>query len=87
MSQKRRKTLSMANVPPTQMLTLNKPNVRGAQVNEAIKEIIFNLEKYDRKNQDLDKEVPKDFHNSMITRQKETSAPREVNRIKTRNLE
>ena len=48
------------------MLTLNKPNVRGAQVNEAIKEIIFNLEKYDRKNQDLDKEVPKDFHNSMI---------------------
>jgi len=32
------------------MLTLNKPNVRGAQVNEAIKEIIFNLEKYDRKN-------------------------------------
>jgi hypothetical protein len=70
------------------MLTLNKPNVRGAQVNEAIKEIIFNLEKYDRKNQDHDKEVPKDFHNSMIaTRQKETSAPREVNRIKTRNLE
>jgi len=77
----------MTNVPPTQQLTLNKPNVRGAQVNEAIKEIIFNLEKYDRKNQDVDKEVPKDFNNMMITRQKDTSAPREVNRIKTRNLE
>lgn len=32
------------------MLTLNTPNKRGAQVNEAIKEIIFNLEKYDKNN-------------------------------------
>ena len=46
--------MSMASAPPTQQLTLNKPNVRGAQVNEAIKEIIFNLEKYDRRNHDLE---------------------------------
>ena len=77
----------MTNVPPTQQLTLNKPNVRGAQVNEAIREIIFNLEKYDRKGHDQDKEVPKDFNNMMITRQKESSAPKEINRIKTRNME
>jgi len=49
MSQKRRKTLSMSAAPPTQELTLNKTNRRGALINEAIKEIIFNLEKYDKK--------------------------------------
>lgn len=79
--------MSMASAPPTQQLTLNKPNVRGAQVNEAIKEIIFNLEKYDRRNHDLESQVPKDFNNSMITRSKDNSQPKDLNRIKTRNLE
>ena len=39
----------MSAAPPTQELTLNKTNRRGALINEAIKEIIFNLEKYDKK--------------------------------------
>jgi hypothetical protein len=45
------------------------------------------LEKYDRKNHDLDVQVPKDFNNSMIARKKANSPEKAVNRIKTRNLE
>lgn len=51
MSQKRRKTLSMSSgqQPPTQELTLQKTNRRGKLINDAIQEIIFNLEKYDKR--------------------------------------
>jgi len=64
MSSKRRKTMSMSAAPPTQHLSLNKPNVRGAQVNEAVKEIIFNLEKYDKKTvRDRNK---REFNKTMI---------------------
>ena len=49
MSQKRRKTLSMQVNPPTNELSINKTNRRGAMINDAIQEIIFNLEKYDQK--------------------------------------
>jgi len=51
MSQKRRKTLSMSSgqQPPTQELSLQKTNRRGRLISEAIQEIIFNLEKYDKK--------------------------------------
>ena len=49
MSQKRRKTLNMAIQPPTHELTITKTNQRGASINDAIKEIIFNLEKYDKR--------------------------------------
>ena len=51
MSQKRRKTLSISSgqQPPTQELTLKQTNRRGNLINEAIQEIIFNLEKYDRR--------------------------------------
>lgn len=50
MSQKRRKTLSMSSgqQPPTQELTLQKTNRRGKLISDAIQEIIFNLEKYDK---------------------------------------
>ena len=41
--------MSLSMAPPTQELTLNKTNRRGALINEAIQEIIFNLEKYDKK--------------------------------------
>ena len=49
MSQKRRKTMSISNAPPTQRLSLIKPNRKGAQISEAVNEIIFNLERYDKK--------------------------------------
>ena len=64
MSSKRRKTMSMSAAPPTQHLSLNKPNVRGAQVNEAIKEIIFNLEKYDKKT--VRERNKREFNKTMI---------------------
>ena len=49
MSQKRRRTLNMQIPVPTQELSLAKTNRRGALINDAIQEIIFNLEKYDKK--------------------------------------
>ena len=41
--------MSSGQQPPTQALTLKQTNRRGKLINEAIQEIIFNLEKYDRK--------------------------------------
>jgi len=38
--------------PPTQELTLNKTNRKGALINQAVQEIIMNLELYDKKNQE-----------------------------------
>jgi len=39
--------MSMQVNPPTNELSINKTNRRGAIINDAIQEIIFNLEKYD----------------------------------------
>ena len=41
--------------PPTNELSINKTNRRGAIINDAIQEIIFNLEKYDKKLTDGEK--------------------------------
>ena len=57
--------MSMSAQPPTQQLTLNKPNVRGAQVNEAIQEIIFNLEKYDKKT--VRERNKREFNKTMVS--------------------
>ena len=46
MSLKKKKITYMKQEPPTAELTLTKPK-RGGQVNDAIKEIMFNLEKFD----------------------------------------
>ena len=46
LSEKRRISLALQSAPPTSELTKHKP-IRGGHINEAIKEIIYNLEKFD----------------------------------------